>query len=344
MVFCFKKEAENKRRNVFIVFILSVIVIFLFTAGLFYKFVSQYDGLETSKEAKTTQNVPTKNATRVSSSKSTSPKNGSTQSLATVKSRIYFTSDGSGVRSIYSVDEEGKDEQMIYDTSEFDSMNQLSVSPDGHFIMFTKMKVFDHLAYMIKTDGTGFKELGKGSPVSFSHNGNYALIENGPTVKILKLPSCDIAKEWNVSVGIHSLGFSIDDEGIIFRDHENDSYFMRNIKTNEDSKTEEIPSFVVSPDGKKRILLSREKKEKEKAMRSIFISNLDGTEEYELGKFELGNFCPCWHRDGKRLLIAERGPFGDFVSARILELDENRTKVIKKSKIIVKGPFNTIRW
>jgi Tol biopolymer transport system component len=337
-----KTETKIKRRNVLIALASFVIILLLFLLVIGY---------------------------RKSSSFSTF---GGLQEGSRAKGRIYFIKEESkDSASIYSIGEEGDDEKLIYKPPEKEYVSELNVSPDGQFVMFQKSVDLVDSVYIIKSDGKGMKGLGKGRNCSFSHNGKYAMFdgvntddededeEKGKddeedeyqeysTIKIVDLGSASykIVKEMKYPMGINSLvGFSSDDKAIVFYDQEK-GYFMRNIEKDD---RKELTNYTEpglfesdSPDGKKRLLISFLAGDPE--MRSISISNKDGSEKHELGKYKLGLFLPLWHKNGMRLLIAEHIGLGRRIDARILELNENRTKVINESKIIVKGPFYEIAW
>lgn len=321
-----KTETKIKRRNVLIALASFVTILLLFLLVIGYRKSSSFSIF------------------------------GGLQEGSRAKGRIYFIKEESrDSASIYSIGEDGDDEKLIYRSPEKEYISDLKVSPDGQFVMFQKLVGFVDSVYIIKSDGKGMKELGKGRNCSFSHNGKYVMFDGQntgeghqeySTIKIVDLgsESYKIIKEMKYPMGINSLvGFSSDDKAIVF-DDQGKGYFMQNIE-NDDRKelanyTE--PGLLDSPDGKKRLLIFSIVNSAHDS--EIFISNLDGTEEHELGKYKLGIFQPLWHKNGMRLLIAESIGNGTYVDARILELNENRTKVINESKIIVKGPVYEIAW
>jgi hypothetical protein len=354
-----KTKAEIKRKNVLITVVSSVIIFSLLAAGFW--FVSSSSSFSSShssqsgghEEVKTPEIVQTNNNTTTTTTTTTVSSPDSTETSVIDSRRIYFAAVGpeKHMMSIYSVDQVGMDRKRIYDT--YSELSELNVSPDGDFLIF--MSNFN--VCMIKHDGTGFKNFGNGLIVTkrypFSQNGKYVIFlkldEKRRIVKLAEIKGeyYEIKKEFNLTTEMFLEGFSADDEGFIYYDAATKKYFNRNIENDQDMECD-YPYRHVSPDGKKKLTISSDPKDE--TMRFVSISNLDGSQAFKLSKYKWGNISyldisPRWHRNGMKILIFEKNEEdSQYSNARILELDADRTKVIKESEIVVKGPFNEITW
>jgi len=247
---------------------------------------------------------------------------------------------------IYSVALDGSDVMIIYPKKDFpddgcEITGLRDISRDGNWILFNQKCRNETFAYIIKTDGSEVKKIHTGEGLLFSPDGKLIVIRSqvpfkkSSTVTIVNLEG-NFVYFWGdeVAPGHYPSHFSSDGKMIIMLT-ENNNYYGVALETGQAAQDYNIPQGIPSPDGKKIL---------KQKIPDFQIANADGSNAHDIEKAEECMYLlPCWSQDGQSILVAVTHMNFDKWSLQILELNEERTKVLQ-SKIVIESKFKYYIW
>jgi hypothetical protein len=239
------------------------------------------------------------------------------------KQRIYLAKNG----MILSFDENGADEQKIYEDSAFDLK---AVSPDGKLFLLNSGNV----ALIFEIEGQKLNKL-DGCDISsrklgfFSPNGKYIAFRNAneENIVIVNIEDGYSFKSYKLKSSLDAeLQFTPDSNGILCNSDSGNQQYIVSVQDGSHSYAETDYSLNVSPDGQKKFEITYLRNGNDK---SITISNMNGAADsiYLTIKDKSAKLHVFWHQDGKSLLVSSPH------KTEIIKLDEEGTKISERKTL-----------
>jgi len=220
--------------------------------------------------------------------------------------KIAFISNRDGIYGIYTMDEDGGNQQNLTNNPLLGGrfFGSFSLSPDGKKIAFTLGGRLVYQLYVMNSDGSGFVKLAdisvhKESP-SWSPDGKKIIFSSESDIYLANADGSELRKLKNIPLANNPQPFwSPDGNKILFKSYKNNSISLDVM--NADGSGKKIigdfspfnPSW--SPDGKKMVMeLYAGKRNSD-----IFTMNVDGSERKRLTNSNAG--MPSWSPDGNKI-------------------------------------------